>query len=700
MMEKGCSFGNHLADSTAEKIQAARDSTKQEYVDHDILGGFGPSRIPPGIAPKLAPSRVAIEREITDFLHAKPNEPPAMIDVALNDSRYLAVSRQHPAIVITRKGIGSYKGRLCARWDTVPLQTTAFALSPTAHRCDVKLICSISSQLEWAIRAVDISQAFLQSSNLNPEDRVIVIPPPTAHLPRTGKLPPMNHDVGKITHSRCFLSTRPLRGGRGAAARWFVALPKRIREHGFTRMQTDVYMCPKRDSHGELTVALVAHVGDLLFCGAPTFREESTHATRTLRTGDLETIAQDSPIIFTGLAIELESPYSILLSRQMYDGELPIMNIAEYLQNKRVADPAGLRSTFKQGLGSPIWLHQTRPDIGFAITQNATQILEACESADKAIHLANLYNKIVKFAKNRHLEICCGRFPTSGQHTPVKPSELLNWKLLVFTDAGFGTLVQNHIVESHVVILGDVIERGGITKCHGLMLDHRRAKIHRARRSTMAAESHAAVTAVEVALRFRVLLAGIFTHHFDYKRLTHPTEFPLMNPPRESPPNNAVRKEADMEKIHALFVSTRSANPLLSDAHYTSNSTCNCCKVPTKISTLSPNDLSHTDKLIYSTTMSRNPAILFHPMVLGDCCSLYLAILRLQPKTVERGARITLAFLRDSMQLVAFIYIDATVNLGGVGAKHAGIRGILGRFLKTGRFALSFVGGESNADKR
>ena len=42
----------------------------------------------------------------------------------------------------------------------------------------------------------------------------------------------------------------------------------------------------------------------------------------------------------------------------------------------------------------------------------------------------------------------------------MSASSLLSWELYVFGDAGFGTLVQNRCAESHVVVLGDVVERG------------------------------------------------------------------------------------------------------------------------------------------------------------------------------------------------------------------------------------------------
>ena len=691
MLAKGFTYST-AATIESQVPQRKHNRETTEYIDQDILDGFDPSRIPPRVAFKLQPARIAIEKEITDLLTAKPHEPPAMIEVALNDSRYAKIPRVHSTLVVKRKGSDSYKGRLCVRGDTVPLQNTAFVSSPTAHRCAVKIICAVASQLQWVIHAVDVSQAFLQSSNLNPRDRVIVIPPNMIQLPWQGKLPPMHTDLSHVTHRRGFLLLRPLYGGRDAPMRWFLSLSKRLREHGFIQMKTDVCIYSKRDSHGELTGILVAHVDDLLYCGTPTFRKEAYQAITTFRTGELETLTKTSPIIFTGMLLELDSPTSILLSQQMYAEELPTMEISEYIQESRIVNQAGLKSTFKQGLGALIWLHQTRPDIGFTITQMATQIVEACESADKAIQLMRLYNKIVKFVKNHRRKIRYSAFPTPNVDSSARPSDLLHWKLFMFTDAGFGTLIKNHSIESHVIVLGDVIGRDGVIQCHGLLLDHRCAKIHRVCRSTLAAEAHAAVTAVDVALWFQVLLTEIFTHHFDYQLLTPPTHFPLRNPFHESPSNAEVTEETTLERILLMAAVTHSANPMITETPETTRSTCLCCQRSMVLTTFAASNLDSHHRSIYESLVQRRPAILFHPMVLTDCCSLYSAILRLQPKTVERCTRITLAFLRDSLEIVAFSYIDATVNIGDVGTKHAGSLGILDHFLDTGRFTLSFVG--------
>ena len=208
-----------MGDSQGSAIhQLYLQTKKEEYNDDDILLNFDPSRIPPRIAFRLSPAREAIEKEVTDLLTPKANEPPAMIEIALNDSRYTKVPRVQSTLVVKRKGVNQYKGRLCVRGDTVPLNTTAFISSPTVHRSGVKLICALAAQLHWVIHAIDISQAFLQSSNLNPKDRVIVLPPNMIQLPWKGKLPPCNVDVNQLPrHTRGFLLIRPLYGGAGCA---------------------------------------------------------------------------------------------------------------------------------------------------------------------------------------------------------------------------------------------------------------------------------------------------------------------------------------------------------------------------------------------------------------------------------------------------------------------------------------------------
>ena len=83
---------------------------------------------------------------------------------------------------------------------------------------------------------------------------------------------------------------------------------------------------------------------------------------------------------------------------------------------------------------------------------------------------------------------------------------------------------------------------------------------------------------------------------------------------------------------------------------------------------------------------------LFKPMLLTDCCSLFSSILRMQPNAQERCSRIIMAHLRDLQSLLSISFADASTNLGDVGTKHGGNNNILQKFMKTGRFTISFVG--------
>ena len=96
------------------------------------------------------------------------------------------------------------------------------------------------------------------------------------------------------------------------------------------------------------------------------------------------------------------------------------------------------------------------------------------------------------------------------------------------------------------MILGRVISRDGVVHCRGGLIGHRCAKIHRVCRSSLIAETHAAITAADWALWFQVFLIEIFTRKFDARRLSPPTSFPLRNPFGESPTDAQIHSEINL----------------------------------------------------------------------------------------------------------------------------------------------------------
>lgn len=108
------------------------------WLEDDIVDSFGPSRLPPRVVIKFPGDRKAAWKEINDLIAPHGAEPPAMVEVALNDSRFRPVPKIRSTLCVKRKSIGIYNCRLCARGDSVPLNRTPFTSSPTAHRCGAK----------------------------------------------------------------------------------------------------------------------------------------------------------------------------------------------------------------------------------------------------------------------------------------------------------------------------------------------------------------------------------------------------------------------------------------------------------------------------------------------------------------------------------------------------------------------------------
>ena len=112
---------------------------------------------------------------------------PPMAVVASNDSRYSEIPRIQSPLVDMRKRVGVYKGRLCARCESMHLTRTSFTSIPAVHRCGVKLACAVSA-IFFSINSVAVSQAFPQSDNLAETDRCNIIPPLMIQFPWAGKL--------------------------------------------------------------------------------------------------------------------------------------------------------------------------------------------------------------------------------------------------------------------------------------------------------------------------------------------------------------------------------------------------------------------------------------------------------------------------------------------------------------------------------
>ena len=233
--------------------------------------------------------------------------------------------------------------------------------------------------------------------------------------------------------------------------------------------------------------------------------------------------------MYTGLEIQKGPNGRMVLSQETYVDELPLMDISCYVAQNGLKNQGELKSTSRQGLGLLIWAHQTRPDVGFLITKLATDMIHACGNGQKAKQRCNLYNKTVRFSKRHASKIHYRPEPKSPENLSWG-DRLKNYRIISFTYAGFASLEGDRSGDSNLLVFGRALFRAGAIRCHGYLIDHKCGKIQRVCRSSLASECRAAVTAGDYALRYQVLLIGIFTRSYQIRRLCHPADFPTINP--------------------------------------------------------------------------------------------------------------------------------------------------------------------------
>ena len=508
-------------------------------------------------------------------------------------------------------------------------------------------------------------------------------------MPWKKSLHPPDTDLKSLQPSNYgFLLIRPLYGSRDAPMRWFLKLSQILVAAGMRQLQSDVCFFTWHN-HGNFEGLLLAHVDDLLFTGSTQFHSLVLTALKSLRTGELETLTETTPITFTGLLIETNATGAVILSQSPYIDELPKMDVESCISGATICNPTDLRSTFRQGIGALIWTHQTRPDIGFTITQLSTSSVSACKSPEGAREFCQRYNKVVKFMRNNQRKIHYTRLDKT-LHGDAAVQQLMNYRIISFSDAGFASLAGSYSVEGNFLILGQVVSRDGVVHCHGGLIDHRCAKIHRVCRSSLSAETHAAITATDWALWFQVFLTEIFTQVFDVRRISPPTSFPLRNPFGESPSDAQINTEINLAGETFLMLNDYQ-QPHDWKEYQIVNLQCHRCQKSTEILIKSPTcgemKMYHADN-----SRSNTKIILFKPLVLTDCCSLFSCVIKLQPTCLERCSRILIAYLRDLQSLITFSFIDGGTNLGDVNTKHAGSLTLLADYFRTGRFILSFIG--------
>ena len=94
--------------------------------------------------------------------------------------------------------------------------------------------------------------------------------------------------------------------------------------------------------------------------------------------------------------------------------DFAVIDSGEYLRDVEIIYPIHLRAEFRKELGSLIWRHQSRPDVGYNIPKIATDATPSCTDRDKAHKTISLYNKTERFLKSPTRKIFYRPPPNQG----------------------------------------------------------------------------------------------------------------------------------------------------------------------------------------------------------------------------------------------------------------------------------------------
>ena len=374
--------------------------------------------------------------------------------------------------VITPKidnGVISTKARLVARGfeeDKSGLRTD----SPTCMKETLKTVLAVAVSKDWEVHSIDIKSAFLQG---NPINRKIYLRPPK-EANAEGKL---------------WLLKKVVYGLSDASRVWYLRVVEELSNLGATISKYDRSLFTWKNNNS-LHGMLVVHVDDFLWCGSQEFYNEVI-----LKLKSIFKISKEKDGIFKYIGIELvQKCDSIVLGQKSYTESIKEITLPKRtpMKHERVQDPK-LHRSFRGLVGQLSWASgMTRPDAAFN-----SCILSTAQASPTYADIAEA-NKAVRDVKNKSFAL---RYPKL---------DLLSLKIVIFSDASYGNLRNGGSQGGHIVLLCD--DKGN---CSPISWSSK--KLKRVVRSTLGAETLAAVDAIDSAYLMSEILKEILSFRKEEK---------------------------------------------------------------------------------------------------------------------------------------------------------------------------------------
>ena len=344
----------------------------------------------------------------------------------------------------------------------MPPEERARSDSPCVGRDSLKVVLAISATRKWNINLVDVKNAFLQSHELLPKERIHVYPPKDLRRP-----------------GYCWELLRPVYGDSSASRRWWITLSGFLQELGGTVSRLDHCVISFYDESLKLTAVVCCWVDNLYITGVSTqvdliiSKIEENFAIGKIHSNVFR---------YTGLQLE-HTPDGILVDQLAYVNDLETSPVRS--GDKDVKCSAEETTLLRHNVGAVLWVAgATRPDCSWTACEISTYFKNATLGALRDS------NKLISKLKLHEVKILFPRFSSM----PF---------FLIWADASLGNLPNKVDTGGGFIVL--LVDREG----HSAPLAWVANKIKRKVSSTLAAECLILLQSIDHAIYLRGLLAEI-----------------------------------------------------------------------------------------------------------------------------------------------------------------------------------------------
>ena len=333
--------------------------------------------------------------------------------------------------------------------------------SPTCMKENVRMMLAVATSRNWKINTLDIKAAFLQGNKII---RDVYINPP-----KEFRKPGVLWKLNKVVYGLC-----------DASRSWYLRIKEELIKLGMTRSKLDgsVFMYATEKLEG----MVLLHVDDVLYFGSERFLCDVMRPFK-----QVFQISKDVSQAFRYLGIDIKPKRNgIVLSQNNYLSSLNSNLLVDEVKKDRTryADE-NEKKLYKSAIGQLGWLTSvSKPEASFAYCTLSTL------QGKPQISDFFKYNKIVRDLKNNVSEIFIGKL------------DFESLKVVVFSDAAFGNLPGGASQLGHIIFIVD-----NNNQCVPIAWASKKAK--RVARSTLTAETLAAMEGVDMALMIKAMLEEI-----------------------------------------------------------------------------------------------------------------------------------------------------------------------------------------------